>query len=130
MRLIYFIQLLSLMWAFWYGYQRYREPFELVAGALGIQLVYGVVIYSLYWYFDNLISVFDLLDVEKERWLPRFISWLSRHFHRGIQWRIDALYIVVSLTGGYFITLLFVLGGWLTQQGALQRVRVFNRMMS
>ncbi|MDX2061977.1 MAG: hypothetical protein SFY70_02875 [Bacteroidia bacterium] len=113
MRLVYFIQLLALTLAFLYGYWKYLTPWRLVISALVLQLLYGLVVFHLYYTWD-VLSVFDFNRLDKETWLMDLILWLGKLF--GNRPRIlvaDHTWWCTMFTGGFLVSLNTILLGGL-----------------
>lgn len=116
MKLIYFVQLVQLMLAFYLGYRLNVSAFRLVVTAMALQAVYGLLVYYFVFRAPPLIeipgvSIFDLFRMEKERWLPDMIQWLGRLLGRPFRFVVDDAYFVVMMTGGFFVTLGALLAG-------------------
>lgn len=116
MKLIYFVQLVQLMLAFYLGYRLNVSAFRLVITAMALQAVYGLLVYYFVFRAPPLIeipgvSIFDLFRMEKERWLPDMIQWLGRLLGRPFRFVVDDAYFVVMMTGGFFVTLGALLAG-------------------
>jgi hypothetical protein len=116
MRLVYFVQFVQLMLAFGLGYRMNVTPFRLVMTAIGLQVVYGLLIYYFVFRAPPLIdlpgvTIFDLYRLEKELWLPRLIEWLGRQVGHRFRFPVDDAYFVVMMTGGFFVTLGSLLSG-------------------
>jgi len=115
-RLIYFVQIIQLMLAFYLGYRLNVSAFRLVMTAIVLQVVYGLLIYYFVFRAPPLIdipgvSIFDLFRLEKERWLPDLIQWLGRQLGRPFRFVTDDAYFVVMMNGGFFVTLGALLAG-------------------
>ena len=137
MKLVYLIQLVFLLLAFWYGYRYEASSQRIVLFTFLNELLYGLVVIVLYDYVDTLVqwgldagcadrirlSIFDLYRLEKEQWLSNFIRWIARQNGRNISWRFDQMYLLLALTGGFFITLTTVLGGTILRNAAHQSRR-------
>lgn len=136
MKLVYVIQLVFLLAAFLYGYRYEVSVVRMVLFTFANELLYGLIIYFLSEEVDSLaalgvtsevierlrLSIFDMVRLEKEQWLPNFIHWLAARFGRNISWRFDIVYQMLALTGGFFITLTTALGGTIFRN-ALQQQR-------
>lgn len=136
MKLVYAIQLVFLLAAFLYGYRYEVTVVRMVLFTFANELLYGMVVYFLNEEVDSLaawgvssqviesmrLTIFDMVRLEKEQWLPNFIHWLAARFGRNISWRFDTVYQTLAFTGGFFITLTTALGGTIFRN-ALQQQR-------
>lgn len=116
MKLIYFVQLLQLLLAFYLGYRMNVSAFRLVMTAILLQAIYGLLVYYFVFRAPPLldipgVTIFDLFRLEKERWLPDLVQWLGRLLGRPFRFVTDDAYFVVMMTGGFFVTLGALLAG-------------------
>ncbi len=116
MKLIYFVQLLQLLLAFYLGYRLNVSAFRLVMTAILLQAIYGLLVYYFVFRAPPLldipgVTIFDLFRLEKERWLPDLVQWLGRLLGRPFRFVTDDAYFVVMMTGGFFVTLGALLAG-------------------
>jgi len=115
-KLIYFVQLLQLLLAFYLGYRLNVSAFRLVMTAILLQAIYGLLVYYFVFRAPPLldipgVTIFDLFRLEKERWLPDLVQWLGRLLGRPFRFVTDDAYFVVMMTGGFFVTLGALLAG-------------------
>lgn len=116
MRLVYIVQLVQLMLAFYLGYRINVTAFRLVMAAILLQALYGLLIYLFVYRAPPLydipgVTIFDLFHLEKELWLPRAIEWLSGLLGKPFRFVTDESFFVVMMTGGFFFTLGGLLSG-------------------
>lgn len=133
MKFIYVLQLIFLVLPFVMGYRMALSPFRIVLIALVNELVYCSLLYVLYFkgqqvvaiyesllglfttvtpYTADIIDVFDLYRLEKELWLFNFISWMAKLMGNSLRLYVaDTAFMVLSFTGGFFVTVIAVLGG-------------------
>jgi hypothetical protein len=111
MKLIYFIQLVFLTVAFLYGYRYHISPVKVVVFALVSELLYGLLVYNLYYTWD-VLSIFDLNKLDKELWLARLIQWGGRQVGQRVRFYFfDSVWWNITLTGGFVVTLITTLAG-------------------
>lgn len=113
MRLVYFIQLVFLTLAFLYGYRNYLTPLRLVVISFTLQVLYGLLIYVLYYHL-GVLTIFDFNRMDKETWLLDLIIEAGKA--NGTKPPIfiaDRSWWSIMITGGFLSTLLTILSGGL-----------------
>jgi hypothetical protein len=111
MKLIYFIQLVFLTLAFIYGYRFHLTPVKVVIFALVSELVYGLLVYNLYYNWD-VLNIFDLNKIDKELWLGKLIKLAGKQMGHKVSFYVfDSVWWNVTMTGGFIVTLITTLAG-------------------